>query len=117
MMPLFVADPYGKSEEDGFIFSFVHQQGEPGGSFVVLNARYLSGKPLATVHLPRRIPAALHGSWIPERLAGYPSRRRHETLPSNEPPGLLRSHRFASSFYRQTPRRLSILKSPLAEAE
>jgi carotenoid cleavage dioxygenase-like enzyme len=63
--PLFVADPHGKSEEDGFIFSFVHQQAEPGGSFVILDARHLSGKPLATVHLPRRVPAGLHGSWIP----------------------------------------------------
>jgi carotenoid cleavage dioxygenase-like enzyme len=63
--PLFVADPHGKSEEDGFIFSFVHQQGEPGGSFVIVDARHLSGRPLATVHLPRRIPAGLHGSWIP----------------------------------------------------
>jgi carotenoid cleavage dioxygenase-like enzyme len=63
--PLFVADPHGKAEEDGFIFSFVHQQGEPGGSFVILDARDLSGKPLATVHLPRRVPAGLHGSWIP----------------------------------------------------
>lgn len=63
--PLFVADPHGKSEEDGFVFSFVHQQNEPGGSFVILDARHLSGKPLATVHLPRRVPAGLHGSWIP----------------------------------------------------
>jgi carotenoid cleavage dioxygenase-like enzyme len=63
--PLFVADPHGKSEEDGFIFSFVHQQGSAGGSFVILDARRLAGMPLATVHLPRRVPAALHGSWIP----------------------------------------------------
>lgn len=63
--PLFVADPHGKSEEDGFVFSFVHQQDEPGGSFVILDARHLSGNPLATVHLPRRVPAGLHGSWIP----------------------------------------------------
>jgi carotenoid cleavage dioxygenase-like enzyme len=63
--PVFVAEPHGKSEEDGFIFSFVHQQGEAGGSFVILDARHLSGKPLATVHLPRRVPAGLHGSWIP----------------------------------------------------
>jgi carotenoid cleavage dioxygenase-like enzyme len=62
--PLFVAEPHGKSEEDGFIFSFVHQLGEPGGTFVILDARHLSGKPLATVHLPRRVPAGLHGSWI-----------------------------------------------------
>lgn len=62
--PLFVKDPHGKAEEDGFIFSFVHQQGERGGRFVILDARHIAGKPLATVHLPRRVPAGLHGSWI-----------------------------------------------------
>jgi carotenoid cleavage dioxygenase len=43
----------------------VHQQGSAGGSFVILNARRLVGMPLATVHLPRRVPAGLYGSWIP----------------------------------------------------
>lgn len=63
--PVFVADPHGKSEDDGFIFSFVHQQGNSGGSFVILDARNLAAVPLATVYLPRRVPAGLHGSWIP----------------------------------------------------
>lgn len=63
--PLFVADSHSKSEEDGFIFSFVHQQGSAGGRFVILDARHLAGRPLAIVHLPRRVPAGLHGSWIP----------------------------------------------------
>jgi carotenoid cleavage dioxygenase-like enzyme len=63
--PVFVADPRGKNEEDGFIFSFVHQQGSAGGSFVILDARHLEGNPLAVVNLPRRVPAGLHGSWVP----------------------------------------------------
>lgn len=63
--PLFVPGPHSKSEEGGFIFSFVHQRDEPTGSFVILDARHLSGNPLATVRLPRRVPAGLHGSWIP----------------------------------------------------
>ncbi len=62
--PLFVADPQATDEQDGFIFSFVHQQGRSTGSFVILDARSLNAKPLATVHLPRRVPAGLHGSWI-----------------------------------------------------
>ncbi len=61
--PLFVADPQGKDEQDGFIFTFAHEQDATTGRFVILDARNLDAKPLATVHLPRRVPAGLHGSW------------------------------------------------------
>jgi carotenoid cleavage dioxygenase-like enzyme len=60
--PVFVPDPDGNAEDDGFIFSFVHDASSPGGSFVILDARHLADKPLATVQLPRRVPAGLHGS-------------------------------------------------------
>jgi carotenoid cleavage dioxygenase len=63
--PLFVVDPHGGSEQDGFIFTFAHQAEASTGSFVILDARHLEGGPLATVHLPRRVPAGLHSSWIP----------------------------------------------------
>ncbi|WP_158902540.1 carotenoid oxygenase family protein [Burkholderia sp. L27(2015)] len=63
--PVFVADSGGRSEEDGFIFTFAHDAGSAGGRFVILDARHLAGAPLAVVHLPRRVPAGLHGSWIP----------------------------------------------------
>lgn len=63
--PAFVADPDGKSEEDGFIFTFAHDATSTGGSFVILDARHVNGKPLAVVRLPRRVPAGLHSSWSP----------------------------------------------------
>jgi carotenoid cleavage dioxygenase-like enzyme len=61
--PVFVPDPHGKSEADGFIFTFAHHAGSPQGSFVILDARNLGNGPLAEVRLPRRVPAGLHGSW------------------------------------------------------
>jgi len=63
--PVFVADPGGTGEEDGFIFTFAHDATSTEGHFVILDARHLAGEPLAVVHLPRRVPAGLHGSWIP----------------------------------------------------
>ncbi len=60
--PVFVPDPHGKSEEDGFIFTFAHHAGSPQGSFVILDARNPGSRPLAEVRLPRRVPAGLHGS-------------------------------------------------------
>ncbi|WP_441251776.1 carotenoid oxygenase family protein [Kitasatospora sp. McL0602] len=35
---------------------------------LVLDAADFSAGPIATVHLPRRVPAMIHGSWIPDRL-------------------------------------------------
>jgi carotenoid cleavage dioxygenase-like enzyme len=61
--PVFVADPHGEREEDGFIFTFAHDAASARGRFVILDARRLADKPLAVVSLPRRVPAGLHGSW------------------------------------------------------
>jgi carotenoid cleavage dioxygenase-like enzyme len=62
--PTFVADPSGKEESDGFIFTFAHDASTSAGLFMILDARDLSAPPMATVHLPRRVPAGLHGSWF-----------------------------------------------------
>ncbi len=67
--PVFAADPAGSGEEDGFIVAFVHETGSSAGRFVVLDARQLDREPLATIELPRRVPAGLHGSWIPAASA------------------------------------------------
>jgi carotenoid cleavage dioxygenase-like enzyme len=67
--PVFVADPHGRREEDGFIVTFVHELGSSAGRFVILDARQLDREPLAVIELPRRIPAGLHGAWIPASLA------------------------------------------------
>jgi carotenoid cleavage dioxygenase len=32
---------------------------------MILDARQLDAKPIATIHLPRRVPAGLHSSWMP----------------------------------------------------
>jgi len=63
--PVFVARPGGTREDDGYIASFVHEEGKPGGSFVLLDARRLDAAPIARIRLPRRVPAGLHGSWVP----------------------------------------------------
>lgn len=63
--PVFAADPNGRHEEDGFIVTFAHELGSAGGRFVILDARQLDREPVAIIELPRRVPAGLHGSWVP----------------------------------------------------
>jgi carotenoid cleavage dioxygenase len=62
--PVFAADPQGSREEDGYILSFVHDASSETGLFLILDARDLAGEPVATITLPRRVPAGLHGSWV-----------------------------------------------------
>jgi carotenoid cleavage dioxygenase len=62
---VFVADPVGTAEEDGFVVTFAYDASTESSSFVVLDARHLAGEPVAVVRLPRRVPVGIHGSWIP----------------------------------------------------
>jgi hypothetical protein len=54
--------PDGKHEEDGFVFSFVHEISQSEGLFVILDARQLSAAPLATVRLRRRV--SCRSTWV-----------------------------------------------------
>lgn len=63
--PVFAPDPQGSREEDGYILSFVHHEDDAQGEFIVIDARDLEAGPVARVRLPRRVPAGLHGSWMP----------------------------------------------------
>lgn len=63
--PVFVADPRGKAEEDGFLFTFTHDANSDEGGFLILDARDLGAQPVASIRLPRRVPAGLHGNWMP----------------------------------------------------
>jgi carotenoid cleavage dioxygenase-like enzyme len=64
--PVFVADPDRTGVEDGgWLLSLVHDDATGHTSLVVLDAADLAGPELAAIHLPRRIPYGLHGTWIP----------------------------------------------------
>ena len=64
--PVFVADPGRTEENAGFIFSFVYDASMDGSSLVILDAGDLAAPPLAVIGLPRRVPAGLHASWMPQ---------------------------------------------------
>lgn len=62
---VFVADPEGHAEDDGWLLLCIYRRATDTSDVVVLDARDLAAAPLATVHLPRRIPAGFHGAFLP----------------------------------------------------
>ena len=62
---VFAPDPSSDGEDDGWLLSFVYDATEDRTDFVILDARDVAGEPVATVHLPTRVPHGFHGSWVP----------------------------------------------------
>lgn len=66
--PLFVSRPSNSGdpdEDDGWLLVCVYRHLSDTTDIVVLDATDLTAAPCATIHLPSRIPAGFHGSWLP----------------------------------------------------
>jgi carotenoid cleavage dioxygenase len=63
---VFVPAESPTGEDDGYVMAFVHDPRRGAADLVILAAQDFTGKPIARVHLPVRIPLGLHGSWIPD---------------------------------------------------
>jgi len=64
--PVFVPRPNATSEDDGWVLSFVYNYDRNISSLVILDALDFAGNPVATIHLPQRVPFGFHGDWIPD---------------------------------------------------
>ncbi|WP_426700280.1 carotenoid oxygenase family protein [Rhodanobacter sp. Col0626] len=64
--PVFVPRPGGSDENDGWLLVCVYRRLTDTNDLVILDARNLESDPIATVQLPRRIPAGFHGAWLPK---------------------------------------------------
>lgn len=64
--PVFVPDPDGGAEDDGWLLFYRYDLAEDSSDLVVLDARDISAPPVARVHLPRRVPFGAHGNWMPD---------------------------------------------------
>jgi carotenoid cleavage dioxygenase len=49
---------------DGYVLTFAHDRGTGTSYLAVLDADDLDAAPVAEVHVPVRIPAGFHGSWV-----------------------------------------------------
>lgn len=65
--PIFVPNPDSATdarEDEGWVITCVYRQASDTTDVVVLDATDIASPPLATVHLPCRIPAGFHGIWV-----------------------------------------------------
>jgi carotenoid cleavage dioxygenase len=61
---VFVAAADNAGEDEGFLLAYVYDERRDGSDMVILDAGSFTGKPLATIHLPQRVPFGFHGNWI-----------------------------------------------------
>ena len=67
--PIFVPRNIDSAEDDGFVLTCVYRRDTDTTDVLILDAANIAREPLATVRLPRRIPAGFHGAWLgPEAL-------------------------------------------------
>lgn len=62
--PVFVPSANGSAEDDGYLLSFVYDRAENKSELIIVDANQMGNDPVARVHLPTRVPAGFHGSWI-----------------------------------------------------
>ena len=61
---VFAPDPGGSAEDDGWLLNLVYDDATDTSDLVVLDARDVAAGPVATVHLPRRVPFGFHANWF-----------------------------------------------------
>ena len=55
------------AEDDGWIMAYVYDAATNGGDVVILHAQDFAADPVATIHLPQRVPFGFHGNWVPDQ--------------------------------------------------
>jgi carotenoid cleavage dioxygenase len=61
---VFVPRPGARGEDDGWLLTFVHDEGSGESELVVIDAARFTDRPVARVLIPQRVPFGFHGAWI-----------------------------------------------------
>ena len=54
------------AEDDGWLLCLTYDATADRSKLVIQHAQDLAGDPVATVHLPVRVPFGFHGNWVPD---------------------------------------------------
>lgn len=66
--PVFAPAALGAGEDEGWVISLAHDTKSDSSKLLIIAAQDFSAPPVATVHLPRRVPYGAHGSWVPDHV-------------------------------------------------
>jgi carotenoid cleavage dioxygenase len=61
---VFVPASDAAAEDEGWAMGLVYRRSTDTSELVILDGRDMAAAPVATVHLPRRVPFGFHGSWV-----------------------------------------------------
>jgi carotenoid cleavage dioxygenase len=61
---VFVPAASGHGESSGWYLAYVYDPARDGSDLVIIDASNFTGKPVARVQLPQRVPYGFHGNWI-----------------------------------------------------
>jgi carotenoid cleavage dioxygenase len=63
--PVFAPAGPDAGEDEGWVMTIAHDTNTNRSKLVIVDAQDFSAPPVATVHLPQRVPYGAHGSWVP----------------------------------------------------
>jgi carotenoid cleavage dioxygenase len=63
---VFVPASPDAGEDHGWVMAYVYDAARDGSDLVIVDAADFTGKPVATIRLPQRVPFGFHGTFIPD---------------------------------------------------
>jgi carotenoid cleavage dioxygenase len=66
--PVFAPSSSNGAEDEGYVMTIVHDTATEKSRLVIIDAQNFNGPPVATIHLPQRVPYGAHGNWVPHDL-------------------------------------------------
>ena len=64
--PVFVPESADAGEDEGWIMAYVYDKTTDSSDVVIIHAQDFAAAPVATIHLPQRVPFGFHGNWVPD---------------------------------------------------
>jgi len=64
--PVFVPKSADADEDEGWIMAYVYDKSTDKSDVVIVEAQDFTAPPIATIHLPGRVPFGFHGNWLPD---------------------------------------------------
>lgn len=61
---VFVPVSDNSGEDEGYVLSVVYDEATETSDVIVIDAQRFTDNPVATIHLPTRVPYGFHGNWI-----------------------------------------------------